>query len=218
MRMTDRSITARGRQSPFNWPSAFYSHVESKRFHMKFFSPVFQTQGLAPIGEPGCAPRISALFCRGGPTAILRRVGAVVVDAVERMFGVWAFTHIFEEIRKRAEPTVTDDDSAAPVVLILLERFRVAARFHRFPGAIFGGLSGSSALSMRNSMLALAPTILRFAVAEVRQADNSFCAADTSAEGSSYRPSPVRGLAPKLDYGQGVEKIAYLNVGGFHVG
>lgn len=58
---------------------------------------------------------IPCLLARRRPAAILRRVRAVIVDAINRVARRWAWSHIGEEVLKAAEPSRADRDTSAAV-------------------------------------------------------------------------------------------------------
>lgn len=79
--------------------------------------PVLNTQGFTLVGEPEVSPSVSCLFSSSSPSAVLRGVGAVVVDALDRVFGGWFPTHIGQEVRVGSSPTGADNDPTAAVIL-----------------------------------------------------------------------------------------------------
>src|SRR6266851_3463874 len=74
---------------------------------------------------------VAPLYRSVRPTAILRRIVTVIVDAVQRHSG-WTFSHVRQEILKarRAKPSFANDDSSAAIILEPNEIWIVAARQH----------------------------------------------------------------------------------------
>ena len=83
---------------------------------------------------------ITLLLRWRGPSAILRRVRTVVVNAIQRC-PMWSRSHVCEELYERISPGVTDRNSSAPVAGVrLIGRIRTAT-FHGPPREVFGGLA-----------------------------------------------------------------------------
>lgn len=124
-----------------------------------------------------CAP-ISSLHCFGGPAAILRAIGAVVVDAVDRVGWRWARAHISEEVIERRAPAVAHGYASPAVVIpvraISIEAaclqvapcvpFRANARFarHAVRGSAGADLFCSQATTARARAVAKRGAIYRF--------------------------------------------------------
>lgn len=79
------------------------------------------------------APRIIHLFALSRPTAIIRFIVTVVVDAIKRMLFGGTFAHILKKVFKRLHPSVTNQDASAPVVRVDGFCGIVAPLFHFAP-------------------------------------------------------------------------------------
>lgn len=84
--------------------------------------------------------RIDSLLVCCGPSAVGRRVIAVVVSAIQRATG-WTRTHAVIECRETALPLRADRNTSAAVVFIL-DVLRVPATlFHLIPESVLGDVS-----------------------------------------------------------------------------
>ncbi len=100
------------------------------------FSPIADATGFATPCNALAA--VARLFFRCCPSAVCRRVVAVVVDAIDAMLKVRSWPHVCKERLQRGFPSFTDRDPSAPVAV---EHFytRIPAPFlHRRPALIFG--------------------------------------------------------------------------------
>lgn len=84
-------------------------------------------------------PPIVGLLFRCGPSAILRRVVAVVVDSIQRSVG-WTRAHVAIEGFERSAPAGANRDSSASVGLELMKVRVLAALDHAFPTVILAAL------------------------------------------------------------------------------
>ena len=90
---------------------------------------------------------IERLFALCGPSAVLGRVRAVVVDPVDRVFRGWLMTHVGQERHERITPLIADDDASSSVVLegnILLV---VAPRLQVGPREVLGRVHAGAELA-----------------------------------------------------------------------
>ena len=103
------------------------------------------SDGLSPpfMDEVTVPPRVVGLLAPIGPSAIIGRIGSVVINAVKR-FVVWPFAHVCVEVRKALLPSTTDGNSTASVVF---KRFRV-----RVQASVQHGLVKPIQLRMRCAM------------------------------------------------------------------
>lgn len=85
----------------------------------------------------GWRPCVSRLLSKCGPTAIVRRVWAIVVDAVNGVLRRRLRSHVGQESLEGVAPTVTDSD-ATPAIVLKSRRVRIqATSFHGFPCSMF---------------------------------------------------------------------------------
>lgn len=101
--------------------------------------------GVAAIGD---------LFFLRCPAAILRRVWAVVVDAVNRIAFSWPWPHVVKEIQEAGEPSFADANAATAVETINPMVCIVATAFHPGPCGVFGRPAGTSRRAVFNARCA----------------------------------------------------------------
>jgi hypothetical protein len=116
-----------------------------------------------------------------GPSAILRRVIAVVVDAIQRS-ACWALAHVQQEVLERVEPSVANADAPASVVSVLWARLQVAANLHARPRTVRFGVAPNSAMPMRRvrclgAIKGEASAALSLSVLKVLRRNDLFCPA-----------------------------------------
>lgn len=100
---------------------------------------------LCPRGKALClplkrnkhsTPRISHLLFLCSPSTILRRIGAVVVYAVNGVSRSWGIAHICVKILKRITPAFTHNDAATAVVVVTGVIRVIAPRLYAFPRSV----------------------------------------------------------------------------------
>lgn len=84
-------------------------------------------------------PSVLRLLGVAGPSAIVRRVRSVVVDALKRQSRGWTPPHIGHEIGK-GQPSVTDRNASTSVVVECLRRRVSTALQHRLPYVVLGAM------------------------------------------------------------------------------
>lgn len=80
--------------------------------------PFWKSSGNTPISNQMVITFVVRLFNVVGPTAILRRVGAVVVNALDGMLNGWPLPHVGIEVLERVEPAVAHDNATATIARI----------------------------------------------------------------------------------------------------
>lgn len=81
--------------------------------------------------------RVVALFQNCCPPAIVRRVRAVVVDAVELVLRCWAWPHVGKECGEIIAPTLTHGNATSAPIWVSAVRRVVAASAHVAPRLVF---------------------------------------------------------------------------------
>lgn len=102
--------------------------------------------------DPARVALVPALFLGCRPAAILWRVGAVHIDAIQRK-ARRLFAHVCKEVLKQAPP-LADCDAARAVVLVLMRRGVVASRSHSRPDPVGGGRPVAGDVPMPRRLLA----------------------------------------------------------------
>lgn len=102
----------------------------------------------AAFSTNGAVVSIAALLGRGGPSAVLWRVGAVVINAVNRVLSGWSSAHVGDKRSVGLAPSLADGDTAATVIPIADVALVIAAGFHALPNLVLCCRSRAVALSM----------------------------------------------------------------------
>ena len=105
---------------------------------MQFSRPSGNTQRHAAVCYSVRAGSVLSLFFHGSPTAIGRRVVAIIIDSLKRMSRRGALSHVGQETRERFSPCQADPDAATAISCVIRPIRVLAARDHVFPDAIFG--------------------------------------------------------------------------------
>lgn len=99
-----------------------------------FTAPLGNGLRLSGIGQKSIAASVVGLLLSRRPSAILRGVMPLVVDAIQR-FALGLFTHVGQERLETPQPLLTNRDAAPPVVVEVGYTRIGAATNHRFPTA-----------------------------------------------------------------------------------
>lgn len=141
--------------------------------------------------DPDRAAPVYGLLFSCCPSAVFFLVGAVVVDAVQRLT-TWGFTHIGQKLLKVVDPRWRDGDTAATVVGKRLRARIQTAIFHLDPRGIFPRITatvGDLALPKLNAKAAAGAGI---AFTQIMTADDGFLAAFATATPPSDTFGPCR--------------------------
>lgn len=76
---------------------------------------------------------IDSLRCGRGPSAIIRRIAAIIIDAINRVLIARPWTHVGVKGFKRVQPTLTHRDAAFAVPMEVFARRSGAAVDHSGP-------------------------------------------------------------------------------------
>src|SRR5215469_7640127 len=114
---------------------------EGAHIHLASVDPNVKLPASAPIGSTDSSlyqPGIARLLPGGRPTAVLGRVIAVVVDAVERVGSRGARAHVGEERHEVVAPALAYLDAAAAVAREIRAVRPATAADHAVPDLVFG--------------------------------------------------------------------------------
>ncbi len=100
------------------------------------FAPFSDRQKFSVVGHKSAGPSVSSLFLSRGPAAVIRRVRAVVVLALQCSIGA-SIAHVCVEVLKRITPAVTDRDSAASIPVVVRKGFVVTSPLEISPRSVF---------------------------------------------------------------------------------
>lgn len=137
----------------FKRPAGFQPTVKSPHINTMFFGKLCDMDLDTINNNRAFLSLISGLFFRAGPLAICRLIVSIGINALNRHFE-WAGSHVGEKVVERVKPTITNNNSAASIVVIPVKIFIVAALFHSAPSYISGLFSFVSHIffSMGNNM------------------------------------------------------------------
>src|SRR6516225_1660079 len=96
-------------KSFFACPSTLESIGDRRRMYREQLTPFKDGFGDAITGDQTIDFRITALLLLASPPAILGRIGAIVVNAIEGFLG-WFLAHVREKRFERVEPSLANDD------------------------------------------------------------------------------------------------------------
>lgn len=89
---------------------------------------------------------VKGLFASCGPTAVIRRIVAIIVDAIERVFWRWARPHVAVKRHEVIAPTLADIDTPTAVIGVIRSLLVEATRLHASPCLVFWRLTPSLTL------------------------------------------------------------------------
>jgi hypothetical protein len=78
---------------------------------------------------------VSGLLEVGRPSAIVRLVVTIIVDAVKRQ-ARWSCSHISIEVLETVDPSFTNADTSTAIILVRLMVSVVASTFHADPSPV----------------------------------------------------------------------------------
>jgi len=125
-----------GLQSTLNCPSGFQPATYSALFNPEFFSPRSQWECQTAPGDFVARSSVPRLFCSCGPLAILAGVRPVIIDAIYRVLGSWARSHVLVEVLEGL-PTLTDKNSSSTVSSVCFSSWVHASLSHASPYSPF---------------------------------------------------------------------------------
>lgn len=162
------------RQRLFKRPLQFIQAVaQHYRAYLETPRPVGQRQRFALMGQPSNPAAIQRLNSLCGPSAVVWRVGTVVIDAIQR--AIWrAASHVRKERQITRAPAFAHVDASTAVVFECRIARRMAAPFGVLPAPILFGFLFPITLTVcaagfAGSLTLQAPTRLRVAASELRQ-------------------------------------------------
>lgn len=133
-------IYSRGRlgQCFRQWPALIQTRSQGTCRNPRGACPFGERPRLTLPGQTAIRPFVVLLLSARGPAAIIRRVGAVIVDAVEGMLWTRTRSHITNECAEVAAPLFAHANPAGAVQSPALRAGRMASAERRFPDQIFG--------------------------------------------------------------------------------
>lgn len=128
----------RSRQGGLNAPATLQAKADHARSSSDVLRPFARGSGSSVERDGGVGARVLALFASCGPAAIVGRVRAVVVNALNRVIVGWPWPHIDQKSLKAVEPSSAHGDAAPAVVLEAFVARVDATLPRRRPHGVFG--------------------------------------------------------------------------------
>ena len=136
------------RQSVFGCRSALDPHVDGKAFKAGFFGPLgYRHRSPECREKPSRAP-VQRLFLNRGPSAVVRIIVTIVIDAIKLMCRAWRSAHIVEKVGIGLAPSLADLDAASAVLRPSVHARIRASRDHSPPRIPFFRASAVACLAM----------------------------------------------------------------------
>jgi hypothetical protein len=164
----------------FNGPSVPQSVEQCVVVDVDAFGPVGDAHAYAGVGHDFVTPRISTLLSTCRPSAVVRRIRAIVVDAVQAISDR-ARTHICKKIKERS-PAIYDGNSSSAIVIKAIVVRISAALDHVVPDPYFTFRKFVFALlTFVEEFSSQAAAATRTVISKVSSADDCFVSAGTAA-------------------------------------
>lgn len=114
------------------WPPKIKALVNSLGGDTEPTGPLHNCKILAVKKYTSIYSTVTLLFASGGPTTILRTIGAVIIDSINRIVFAWFLSHVGKKVLKFL-PALAYIYSAPPVVMEKLVIFIRTPRLHARP-------------------------------------------------------------------------------------
>jgi hypothetical protein len=131
------ALRFRLRQCSLDTPSALKPYLHHVVTESCFSSPFSQDQRSAVESNPVAPATVPALLRVQRPSAVPRRVRAIVVHPFDGMLRTWPPPHVRNKVLKRVPPPLANRDPATPIVGETLVVRIGASVAHRVPDAVF---------------------------------------------------------------------------------
>ena len=190
-----------GCQCLFECPAARKPRSQSCVIHAVLSSPIFQALRSSAQRHKSCAPCVSLLLSGTCPSAILWRIRAIVIDAVDFVLSSWRLPHVGQKRHEAilSRPSFTDRYSASAIICIALSVGVGASRQHPVPEFVYAG-PGHPVPKFDCS--SVASTAYGSTANELRGEDRLFCSAIASAEPCGVRLFPADSRSGERDHEQ----------------
>lgn len=134
-----RSWNRAGRQCLRQCPAGPKPRLDRSTIHAQSLSPFNHGEAESVMGNYDIRSAVSRLLNSGRPSAILRGIGAIVIDAVQLVTRRWTWPHIGKEVIEES-PTVTDCNAPCTVMLVSAGARIQTAGLHGPPDVVFGSV------------------------------------------------------------------------------
>ena len=167
--------------------------VEGGRRNSGFLSYGYERLCRAVVNNVDVVALVDTLFFSCRPAAVLRGVWAVIIDALNAVFGARSTPHVGKELIERLLPAIANKNSTPAVIFVRLIRGVAAALSHVHPAYVLRAVRQSVArfrLGYLGSRLAPAPRA--FPTIEIPGMNVFFFAAYAQARDVCHRIGSVR--------------------------
>lgn len=171
-----------GCQRSFISPSSSDAIHNGCRWNASAFAPLSRAQCYAVVCEQDVTRVVAALLLKGGPSAVLWAIVAVLINAVDGMLGRRATAHVGQKVVERL-PSVADTNASETVVLGVSLVCSAASLSHVFPAQVLWAFVALASLAMGDGVWFFtlsAPATGGYPVSEVGAHDLPNCSAVTA--------------------------------------
>lgn len=185
MSLSSRATISQGflHRPPFAEP-----HIECIGSDTDALRPLTESKGFPVVRQEASRAPIPSLLLSCCPATVLRRVGAIIVHAVEGVTRRGPWSHVIIEILKRFAPPVTYGDASASVPRVIGGSRFVASVQHMYPRFVLRGAPQAMFAASRSKLCAETPTAFRAAILESEPKHFSL---DTTFANATPAPVPV---------------------------
>ena len=164
-------------------PAATKAGTQGGTVYVESLSPLRQAMRFAPECDQPVRAGIPGLFLLGRPSAVLRLIVSVIINAVNAMLGRRPRAHVGEERLERISPALADADTAMAVPLVRRVVGVITAAFHPCPRAVLWTRPATRRMTVAGAHVSVeASTTAAHACLEALVEDKSLGAAGTAAE------------------------------------
>ena len=122
----------------FHGPALRQTDAEGRNWDAQFCRPLAEQLRASMKGQATVLAGIAGLLLHGGPTTVVGAVGAVIVDAVQRVQRRGSRTHVGQKGLKTVTPAVAHHNAAGTVAVIEAASWIATPLDGVAPRAIFG--------------------------------------------------------------------------------
>ena len=120
----------------FVGPAAIATAIDRVALHAQLARPFSEGHDQTVVHDEPVAPHVVLLGSSRGPSAILWRIRAVVVNAIKRVCGRWAWPHVGIECGEVMKPPTADANAASTIAAVLRFSFSRASSLHTPPNPV----------------------------------------------------------------------------------
>jgi hypothetical protein len=125
------------RKNPFDRPSQAEPFCKGVGAYPYTAGPLRDSEGFSAKGDSVTDSPVVLLLGTRCPSAVIRRIPFIVVDAIERVFRAWTFPNICEEVLEGIRPSIAYHNTAIVIVGLVFCAIWRATTAHSMPRFIF---------------------------------------------------------------------------------